>query len=68
MLLLIILISLAVAAPILSKDKDKDKGPAAGAPPKSLTPEQDPWVQQAVEILKSGKKGQIAAKATTLKL
>ncbi len=38
-----------------SKDKDKEKAPAA-APPKSPTPEQDPWVQQAVEYLKTGKK------------
>jgi len=50
------------------KSKDKDKGPSAAAPPKSLTPEQDPWVLQAVEFLKSGKKGQIALKASAPKL
>jgi carboxyl-terminal processing protease len=51
-----------------SKDKDKDKGPAAIGPAKGPTPEQDPWVLQAVELLKGGKKGQIARKATEPKL
>ena len=51
-----------------SKDKDKDKGPAAIDPAKGPTPEQDPWVLQAVELLKSGKKGQIARIATEPKL
>lgn len=48
--------------------KNKDKGPAAVDPAKGPTPEQDPWVLQAVELLKSGKKGQIALKATEPKL
>ncbi len=50
------------------KSKDKDKGPAAIDPAKGPTPEQDPWVLQAVELLKSGKKGQIARKAIEPKL
>ncbi len=44
------------------KDKNKDKGPAAAAPPKAPTPDQDPWVLQAVELLKSGKMGRLARK------
>jgi C-terminal processing protease CtpA/Prc len=45
------------------KDKDKTPPPAADAPPKAPMPEKDPWVLQALEILKGGKKGQIARKA-----
>lgn len=42
------------------KPKDEDNIPAK-APPK-LTPAQDPWVQQAVELLKGGEKSQTARK------
>ena len=48
--------------------KNKDKEPVAAPPAKGPTPEQDPWVLQAVELLKSGKKGQIARKTTEPKL
>ncbi|MCX5892974.1 MAG: S41 family peptidase [Deltaproteobacteria bacterium] len=36
--------------------KPKDKAPAVEEPQKAPNPEQDPWVQQAIGILKGGKK------------
>ena len=41
------------------KSKDNQKEAALRKPP----PEQDPWVQQAVEVLKSGNRPQVAPKA-----
>jgi carboxyl-terminal processing protease len=38
------------------KEKDKEKGPAVEEAKKALTPDQDPWVLQAVEVLQGGKK------------
>ena len=38
------------------KEKDKEPGPVVEEPKKAPAPEQDPWVLQAVEILKGGKK------------
>lgn len=38
------------------KGKEKEKGPVVEESKKAPAPEQDPWVLQAVEILKGGKK------------
>ncbi|MFI5354959.1 MAG: S41 family peptidase, partial [Desulfobaccales bacterium] len=38
------------------KEKEKEPGPMVEEPKKAPAPEQDPWVLQAVEILKGGKK------------
>jgi carboxyl-terminal processing protease len=45
------------------KDKGKDQEAEAAALPKTPPPDQDPWVLQAMEVLKGGKKGQVARKA-----
>ncbi len=42
--------------------KDKDSKTEIEAPAKTPVPEKDPWVLQAVEVLKSGKKAQAAVK------
>jgi carboxyl-terminal processing protease len=48
--------------PEIKGQTPKDEEKAAAKAPQKLTPAQDPWVQQAVEVLKSGKKSQIALK------
>ena len=48
--------------PQIQGQTPKDEEKAAAEPPLKLTPAQDPWVQQAVEALKGGKKSQIARK------
>jgi carboxyl-terminal processing protease len=40
--------------------KDKDAQAQGKAAPKKMTPDQDPWVQQAVDLLTSGKSKQVA--------
>jgi carboxyl-terminal processing protease len=40
--------------------KDKDTPVQGKAAPKEMTPDQDPWVQQAVDLLTSGKSQQVA--------
>lgn len=42
------------------KDQAKDNGSVAAKPQNGPSPDQDPWVLQAVELLKNGKKSQIA--------
>jgi carboxyl-terminal processing protease len=42
--------------------KDKDAPVQGKAAPKKMTPDQDPWVQQAVDLLTSGKSKRVAQK------
>lgn len=48
--------------PQIQGQTPKDEEKAAAEAPQKLTPAQDPWVQQAVEVLKGAKKSQIARK------